>query len=72
MANIATTSSAFGATAQARLNAGSRDAQTAAASKDLKGAFEAQGIMTEATLEAGSIASTNSSYNQAYQQAGNK
>lgn len=72
MAYIIASSAGFGKTADGILAKGANKAVAAAKKGTLEGAFEAQGIMTETVITVGSVAATNSSFNQGAQQAGNK
>lgn len=72
MAYIITTSAGFGKTADTVLAGGGKEAVQSAKKGTLAGAFKAQGIMTETVITVGSIAATNSSFNQGAQQGGNK
>ena len=72
MAYIIASSAGFGKTADGILADGANKAVAAAKKGTLEGAFKAQGIMTETVITVGSVAATNSSFNQGAQQAGNK
>ena len=72
MAYIIASSAGFGKTADAVLAGGAEAAVKSAKKGTLAGAFKAQGIMTETVITVGSVAATNSSFNQGAQQAGNK
>ena len=72
MAYIIASSAGFGKTADAVLAGGAKAAVKSAKKGTLAGAFKAQGIMTETVITVGSVATTNSSFNQGAQQAGNK
>lgn len=71
MPYIEQSSATFGAQVDATLAGGSKKA-AAQADGTLAGSFKAQGTMTETVIQAGSVAATNSSFNQGAQQAGNK